>query len=44
LRRAQYYLLVREYNYIEKMLKHGQIEEREANDLRNEIDKKIYFL
>ena len=26
------------------MLKHGQIEDKEAGELRDEIDKKIYYL
>lgn len=43
-RRAQYYLLVHEYHEIEKMLKHGQIEDKHADELISEIDKKIYFL
>jgi hypothetical protein len=43
-RRAQYYLLVHEYHAVDKMLKHGQIEDKEANELKQEIDKKIYYL
>lgn len=30
-RRAQYFLLYHEYDFVTKMLKHGQIEEKEAN-------------
>jgi len=26
------------------MLKNGQIEDKEANELKDEIDKKVYFL
>jgi len=26
------------------MLKNGQIEDKEANELKQEIDKKVYFL
>uniref|UniRef100_A0A7S3CTS7 Cyclic nucleotide-binding domain-containing protein n=1 Tax=Strombidium rassoulzadegani TaxID=1082188 RepID=A0A7S3CTS7_9SPIT len=43
-RRASYYLLVHEYHHIEKMVKHGQIEEKEANELKGQIDEKIYYL
>jgi len=43
-RRAEYYLLVHEYHYIDKMLKNGQIEDKEAVQLKAEIDQKIYFL
>lgn len=43
-RRAQYYLLVHEYHFIEKMLKNGQIEEKEAQEMINEINSKIYYL
>lgn len=32
-RRASYYLLVHEYNFVGEMLKHGQIEEKEAKEL-----------
>ena len=43
-RRAQYYLLVHEYHYIDKMLKNGQIEDKEAGALKNEIDSKIFYM
>ena len=43
-RRAQYYLLTHEYHFIDEMVKKGQIEDTEANTLRGEIDKKIYYL
>ena len=43
-RRAQYYLLVHEYHYVDKMLKNGQIEDKEAGQLKREIDQKIYYL
>lgn len=43
-RRAQYYLLIHEYHFVEDMLKKGQIEEKEAKELKDEIDKKIYYL
>ena len=44
MRRAQYYLLVHEYSYVDYMLKKGQIEDKEAGKLKNEIDKMIVNL
>ena len=41
MRRAQYYLLIHEYHYVEHMLKVGQIEDKEAAALQGEIDKMI---
>ena len=43
-RRAQYYLLIHEYHFIDSLQKKGQIEDKEAGELRGEIDKKLYFL
>lgn len=43
-RRAQYYLLIHEYHFVEEMLKKGQIEDKEAAELKGEIDAKIYYL
>ena len=43
-RMAKYYLLVFEYHCVEEMLKKGQIEQKEAEMLRTEIDKMIYTL
>ena len=43
-RRAQYFLLVHEYHYVEKMMKNGQIEDKEASQLKSEIDYKIFNL
>lgn len=43
-RRAEYYLLVHEYHEVDKMLKHGQIEDKDAGELKSEIDSKIFFL
>lgn len=43
-RKAQYYLLIHEYHFVEKMLKKGQIEAKEAATLKNEIDSKIFYL
>lgn len=43
-RRAQYYLLIHEYKYVEKMLKHGQIEQREADTFNDQINKKLFYL
>ena len=37
-RRAEYYLLVHEYHEVDKMLKHGQIEDKDAGELKSEID------
>jgi len=36
--------LIHEYHYVESLLKKGQIEEKEAACLKNEIDKKILRL
>lgn len=44
MRRAQYYLLIHEYHYVESMLKVGQIEDKEAQALQGEIDKMIMQL
>lgn len=44
LRRAQYYVLVHEYHYVEGLLHKGQIEEKEVARLKAEIDKKIIGL
>lgn len=44
MRRAQYYLLIHEYHYVEHMLKVGQIEDKEAAALQGEIDKMIVQL
>lgn len=44
LRRAQYYVLVREYHYVEGLLRKGQIEEKEVARFKAEIDKKIIAL
>ena len=43
-RRAQYYLLVHEYHFVESLLKKGQIEQKEADTLIGEIDSKIFYL
>jgi hypothetical protein len=43
-RRAKYYLLIHEYHFVEKMLKKGQIEAKEADTLKEEIDKKIFYM
>lgn len=43
-RRAQYYLLTHEKKFVDKMLKNGQIEDKEANQLQGEIDQKIFYL
>lgn len=43
-RRAQYYLLISEYKFVEKLLTHGQIEQKEADNLMGYIDKKIFKL
>lgn len=43
-RRAQYYLLTHEKKFIDKMLKNGQIEDKEAKQLQGEIDSKIFYL
>lgn len=37
-RRAQYYLLIHETHFIDDMLKKGQLEQKEANELKAEID------
>ena len=44
LRRAQYYVLVHEYHYVEGLLHKGQIEEKEVARFKAEIDKKILAL
>lgn len=44
MRRASYYLLQHEYQYVDQMLKKGQIEEKEANQFKSEIDKMIVDL
>lgn len=44
MRRAQYYLLIHEYHYVDSMLKVGQIEDKEAQALQSEIDKMIINL
>jgi len=36
--------LVHEYSAVEKMLKHGQIEDKEADEMKTEIDSKMYYL
>lgn len=43
-RRAQYYLLVHEYHFVDQMLKHGQIEERDANLFQGKLGAKIHAL
>lgn len=43
-RKAQCYLLIHEYHMIEDLLKKGQIETKEAQMLKDEIDEKIYDL
>jgi hypothetical protein len=43
-RRAEYYLLIHVYHYIEEMLKQGVIEDKDAKQLREEIDNKIFNL
>jgi len=44
LRRAQYYVLVHEYHYVEGLLAKGQVEEKEVGRFKAEIDKKIVAL
>jgi len=44
LRRAQYYVLMHEYHYVEGLLAKGQIEEKEVARFKSEIDKKIIAL
>ena len=44
IRRASYYLLSHEYQFVEEMLKKGQLEEKEANQFKNEIDLMIVAL
>lgn len=44
LRRAQYYVLVHEYHYVEGLLHKGQVEEKEVARFKAEIDKKILAL
>lgn len=43
-RKAQCYLLIHEYHLIEDLLKKGQIETKEAQTLKDEIDEKIFEL
>jgi predicted transcriptional regulator len=43
-RRAQYSLLVKENHHIENMVHYGQIEEKDACQLREEIEKKLFYL
>ena len=43
-RRAQYYMLIHEFKYIEHQMQKGAIEEKEYNELRNSIDAKVYYL
>jgi len=43
-RRAQYYLLLHEYHFVEHMHKEGTIESKDAEVLKSAIDKKIYNL
>lgn len=43
-RRAQYYLLRHEKAYVNKMLHHGQIEDKDAKTICGEIDDKIFKL
>ena len=43
-RKAQYYLLIHEYHFVERMHRKGQIEIKEAQTLKNEIDSKIFYL
>ena len=44
LRRAEYYMLVHQKHMIMNMLKHGQIEDKEAAEMKNEVDDKIFSL
>lgn len=44
LRRAQHYVLVHEYHYVEGLLRKGQIEEKEVVRIKAEIDKKLIAL
>lgn len=37
-RRALYYIWMHQYHFVKKLLKKGQIEDREAKELMNEID------
>jgi hypothetical protein len=43
-RKAEYYLLIHELHFIDDMLKKGQIEAKEAQTLKDEIDSKIFYL
>lgn len=43
-RRAEYSLLVKENHNIDNMVHHGQIEEKDACQLRDEIEKKLFYL
>jgi polyhydroxyalkanoate synthesis regulator phasin len=44
IRRASYFLLAHEYQFVDEMLKKGQLEEKEANQFKNEIDLMIVNL
>lgn len=44
IRRSQYYLIVCEKNYVDSLHHKGQIEEKEANMLKNEMDLKLEYL
>ena len=44
LRRAEYYMLVHQKKLILGLLKHGQIEDKEANEMTTEVDDKIHSL
>lgn len=37
-------MLVHQGHEIQKMLKHGQLEEKDAQEMKNEVDKKIHNL
>ena len=43
-RKAQYFLLIHEYHMIEDLLKKGQIDNKDAQTLKDEIDDKIFDL
>lgn len=44
LRRAFYFMLVHQNKEIKKMQQHGQIEEREAGEMKAEVDEKMHEL
>jgi hypothetical protein len=44
LRRAQHYILVHEYHYVEGLLRKGQIEEKEVVRIKGEIERKLLAL